>query len=445
MPVSTSLASDVDWANSILVPNMDNFCESKRKVKVVNPKRLLLWLLDRIGINDAAMDLNADGDTLYLEKVALIADEVAFDKCIEQGRCTLTEQVKIDNVKDIMASLWSPETSNPFKTRFLPGREGSGSVIDIASFLTPEMGLETTCPAKVSIIVEGDAFSKELDQQLIIKRAEKKKKWYEGIFLRETSDDITAAFSEAAPASFSLEGNHLNNTREVDAEFAVAYLLAEDVYNKRFSQYYLYTQFDTDVVSINGKQTRSSRNAMSIGFIAEYKLGKFDHPVFANNIVSFRPSYTNHMIQGSRLVNFISTWTPIPDLDDDNFVLNLVPISDYLNFKLNGEFRLESGRVLENGDGEIFDGNNGYLDLGYNVLMLFTGSKNTLLESFQWNTHYKKLHATMSDQFDKEYINSALRYHVNQHFNIGLEYEKGRKGIQFNAVDTWEISLGAKY
>lgn len=445
MPVPMSFASDVDWANSLLVPNVDNFCESKRQVKVVNPKRLLLWLLDRMGINDAAMDLNADGDTLYLEKVALISDEVALDQCIEQGRCTVSEQVKLDNVKDILASLWSSADSNPFKTQFLPGREGSDSVIDMTSFFTPEIGLETRCPAKVSVIVEGDAFSKELDQQLIIKRAEKKRKWYEGLFLRETSDDITVPFSEASPASFSLEGNHLNNTREVDAEFAVAYLLDESIYQKRSSQYYLYTQFDTDVVNFKGKQTRSSRNAMSLGLIAEYKLGKFDNPVFANNIVSFRPSYTNHMIQGSRLVNFIATWTPIPDLEDDNFVLNLVPISESLNFKLNGEFRLESGRVLENGEDEIFDGNNGYFDLGYDVSMLFTGRKNTLLESFKWSTHYKKLHATISDQSDKEYINSTLRYHLNQHFNIGLEYEKGRKGIQFNAVDTWEINLGAKY
>lgn len=113
MPVPMSFASDVDWANSLLVPNMDNFCESKRQVKVVNPKRLLLWLLDRMGINDAAMDLNADGDTLYLEKVALISDEVALDQCIEQGRCTVSEQVKLDNVKDILASLWSSADSNP--------------------------------------------------------------------------------------------------------------------------------------------------------------------------------------------------------------------------------------------------------------------------------------------------------------------------------------------
>lgn len=439
------LTNDINWAVSTLAPNMDNFCEKRREVEVVDPKRLLLWLLDLVGISDTAMDLNGDGDTLYVEKVALISDETAFSQCVELGRCDTLDQNKINKVKDIISSLWAPVEINPFKTQFLPGREGSNSEITLASFLNPEVGLETICPVRTSTIIEGDAFSEELDKKLTEKQAEKKKNWYDNVLLREASEDITKPFSEAAPANLTLEGNRLNNTREIEAEFTLAYLLSEQVYEKRFSQYYLYTQFDSDVVSIDGEETTSSRNAISLGMIAEYKLGKFDNVALANNIISFRPSYTSDLIQHSRTANFTSTWAPIPDLGEENFVLNLIPITSHLNFKLNGDFRLESGRVFEDGKGEVFDGNTTYVDMGYNFVMLFTGAKNSVLERFQWDTHYKKLYATINDQLNKEYINSTLRYYVNQNFNIGLEYEKGRKGVQFNSVDTWEVSFGAKY
>ena len=99
---------------------------------------------------------------------------------------------------------------------------------------------------------------------------------------------------------------------------------------------------------------------------------------------------------------------------------------------------------MEEGGVEVFDGHDNYVDFGYNFNMLLAGVQHTMLERFQWDTNYKKLYATLSGQPEKEYISSKLRYYFNSNFNIGLEYEKGRKGVQFNSVDTWEITFGAK-
>lgn len=449
-----ALANDQDWASTTLAPNMENFCEVQRGQRVVSSKHLLLWLIDLVGISDTAMDLDGDGNTLYHEKVTLIADETAFLACIESGRCDSLDQSKVENVQDIISSLWAPAPPNPFKTRFLPGFEGSSSVINLASFLSAESGIESLCPEPEALLPdpEREILIEEgvIDVEKIVPvpgtmSAEKSRHWSDLILLRETSDDIMKPFSEAAPASLSFEGNQQNNTRDIEVDMVVAYLYDESFYEKFSAQYYAYGQFDTDIVKIDGEETDSSRNAITVGILGEYKLGKYDDQYFSNHIVSVRPSYTADIIQKTRTVNIITTWSPIPDLGKNNFVLQLIPISSLINFKLNGDLRMEGGRVLNEGSVAVFDGHDTYMDFGYNFNMLFTGTKNSALERFQWDTNYKKLYATLSGQPEKEYLSSKLRYYFNGNFNIGLEYERGRKGVQFNSVDTWEITFGAKY
>jgi hypothetical protein len=452
------LANDQDWASSTLAPNMSNFCEVQRGQQVVNSKRLLLWLIDLVGISDTAMDLDGDGNTLYTEKVTLISDEVALLKCVESGRCNTLDQNKIANVQDIISSLWAPSPPNPFETRFLPGFEGSGSKINLATFLSPEGGIESLCPPPEAILPDPERETlvlEELDEkgsdtkegvgkEVADAPLKDERHWMEKVLLRESSEDIIKALSEAAPASLSLEGNKDNSSIDIDIDMVVAYLYKETFYEKYSSQYYVYNQFDTDIVRIDGKESSSSRNAITLGILASYKLGKYEDQYFANHIVSLRPSYTADTIQKTRTANIIATWAPIPDLGDQNFVLNLIPINSVLNFKLSGDLRMEGGRVLEEGSVEVFDGHDNYVDFGYNFNMLFTGVQHTALERFQWDTNYKKLYATLSGQPEKEYISSKLRYYFNSNFNIGLEYERGRKGVQFNSVDTWEITFGAK-
>lgn len=445
--MSPALANDEDWVNSTLAPNMENFCEVQRGQRVVNSKRLLLWLIDLVGISDTAMDLDGDGNTLYEEKITLITDETAFLACIESGRCDSLDQNKVRKVQDIISSLWSPVPPNPFITRFLPGFEDSASVINLASFLSLESGVESLCPPPEILLPDPDqkALTTEEIEEVEAAATKDARHWSEYILLRESSDDIMKPFSEAAPASLSLEGNHQNDTRDIEIDMVLAYLYDESFYEKFSAQYYVYNQFDTDIVRIDGVETDSSRNAITLGLLAEYKLGKYDDQFLANHIISVRPSYTADIIQKTRTANIITTWSPIPDLADNNFVLKLIPINSFLNFKLSGDLRMEGGRVLDDGDIEVYDGNNTYIDLGYNFNMLFAGRKNSALESFQWDTNYKKLHATLSGQPDKEYLSSKLRYYFSGNFNVGLEYEKGRKGVQFNAVDTWEVTFGAKY
>ncbi len=445
------LANDQDWASSTLAPNMSNFCEVQRGQQVVNSKRLLLWLIDLVGISDTAMDLDGDGNTLYTEKVTLIADDVALLKCIESGRCNTLDQNKVEKVQDIISSLWSPSPPNPFETRFLPGFDGSGAEVSLASFLSAEAGVESLCPPPEAILPDPEKIVPILEEGAVAEleepAAEVKdaRPWQDFLLLRESSDDIMKPFSEAAPASLSFEGNQQNNTRDIEIDMVLAYLYDESFYEKFSAQYYVYNQFDTDIVRIDGKETDSSRNAITLGLLAEYKLGKYDNQYLANHIVSVRPSYTADVIQKTRTLNLITTWTPIPDMGENNFVLKMIPINSFLNFKLSGDLRVEGGRVLEEGGQTLFDGHDSYLDFGYNFNMLFSGRKNSALERFQWDTNYKKLYATLSGQPEKEYISSKLRYYFNGNFNIGLEYERGRKGVQFNSVDTWEITFGAKF
>jgi hypothetical protein len=446
-----TLANTEDWANSTLAPNMDNFCEVQREQRVVNSKRLLLWLIDLVGISDTAMDLDGDGNTLYDEKITLIADEAALLACIESGRCDSLDQNKVRKVQEIISSLWGPIPPNPFTTRFLPGFEDSASVINLASFLSSESGVESLCPPPEILLPDPERElltpeeSEKAEAEISAAAMKDARHWREYILLRESSDDIMKPFSEAAPASLSFEGNEQSNTRDIEIDMVLAYLYNESFYEKFSAQYYVYNQFDTDIVRIDGEETDASRNAITLGLLAEYKLGKYDGHYFANHIVSVRPSYTADIIQKTRTANIITTWAPIPDIADNNFVLKLIPINSFLNFKLNADLRMEGGRVLNEGNVQVFDGNDNYIDFGYNINMLFAGRKNSALERFQWDSNYKRLHATLAGQPDKEYISSKLRYYFNGNFNIGLEYEKGRKGVQFNAVDTWEVTFGAKY
>jgi hypothetical protein len=435
---SKAVANNENWANSTLAPNMTNFCEVQRGQQVVNSKRLLLWLIDLVGISDTAMDLNGDGNTLYDEKITLISDDAAFLACIESGRCDSLDENKIVKVQDIISSLWSVSPPNPFNTRFLPGFEDSSSVINLAEFLSSESGVESLCPPPE------DALPEALVKEAAVPQ-EDARGWREFFLLRESSDDIIKPFSEAAPASLSLEGNEESDTRDIEVDMVLAYLYDEAFYEKFSAQYYAYTQFDTDIVRIDGNETDSSRNAITLGILAEYKLGKYDHQYLANHIVTLRPSYTEDVIQKTKTANMIATWAPIPDLGSNNFVLKLTPINEFLNFKLSGDLRIEAGRVLNKGNVQVFEGNDNYADFGYNFNMLFAGRKNSALARFQWDTNYKKLHATLPDQPDKEYLSSNLRYYFSGNFNIGIEYERGRKGVQFNAVDTWEINFGAKF
>ena len=448
---SSARANTEDWANSTLAPNMKNFCEVQRGQRVVNSKRLLLWLIDLVGISDTAMDLNGDGNTLYEEKITLITDEAAFSACVESGRCDSLDQNKVVKVQDIISSLWSPAPPNPFITRFLPGFEDSASVINLASFLSVESGVESICPP-VEILLpdpEREALMMEeggkADAKVVPAEEKDARHWTEYFLLRESSDDIIKPFSEAAPASLSLEGNHQNDTRDIEIDMMLAYLYDESFHEKFSAQYYVYNQFDTDIVRIDGVETDSSRNVATLGLLAEYKLGKYDDQFLANHIISVRPSYAADLIQKTRTANITTTWSPIPDLADHNFVLKLIPINSFLNFKLNGDLRMEGGRVFEDGYVEVFDGHDTYIDFGYNFNMLLAGRQNSALASFQWDTNYKKLYATLSGQPDKEYLSTKLRYYFTRNFNVGLEYEKGRKGVQFNAVDTWEVTFGAKF
>ncbi len=444
------LANDQDWASTTLAPNMSNFCEVQRGKQVVNSKRLLLWLIDLVGISDTAID--GDGNTLYTEKVTLIADEGALLKCIESGRCNTLDQNKVEKVQDIISSLWAPSPPNPFETRFLPGFDGSGAEVNLDSFLSTEAGVESLCPPPEAILPDpekkvptAEEPAGEAEAEVPAAEVKDARPWRDFFLLRESSDDIMKPLSEAAPASLSLEGNQQNNSRDIEIDMVLAYLYDESFYEKFSAQYYVYNQYDTDIVRIDGKETDSSRNAITIGLLAEYKLGKYDNQYLANHIVSVRPSYTAEVIQKTRTLNIITTWTPIPDMGENNFVLKMIPINSFLNFKLSGDLRAEGGRVLEEGGQTLFDGHDSYLDFGYNFNMLFSGRKNSALERFQWDTNYKKLYATLPGQPEKEYISSKLRYYFNGNFNIGLEYERGRKGVQFNAVDTWEITFGAKF
>lgn len=434
--VASAYADETAWSTTLLASNMEQFCTVKREQNVVDPKRLLLWLLDFVAISDAAMDLNSDGNTLYNEKVALIAQDKVFANCIESSRCDELDQEKVVRIKGIIESLWSPSPLNPFKTQFLPGRKGSASNIDLDTFLSQDTGIESICPPPGYAFLppsEGDV--DQLEQ----------KSWLDNVVIREKSDDITKPFNEAGPATFSLEKNELSSTRDVEIDLVAAYLMNERYLEKESSQYFLYFQSDTDIQKIKGADTSSSRSALSLGLLAEYRLGQYENYYFANHVISFRPSVTKDVVQKSVTANIIATWTPIPDLGEDNFFLNLVPVGSYINVKLNWDARLEGGYVLKEGTQEIFDDNNDYTDLGANLNFLITGTKNTLLERFQWENNYKKLFSLISGQPNKEYGSSKLRYYINGNFSIGLEYEKGRKGVQFNEVDKWKINFGAKY
>ncbi len=436
LAITNASANDVDWSTTLLAPNMDEFCEVKREHRIVQPKRLLLWLLDFVAISDAAMDLNGDGNTLYNEKVALIADDKAFTSCIESSRCDELDQEKVLRIRSVIESLWSPSPPNPFHTHFLPGREGRASKIDLKTFLSQDTGIESICPSPDKVLAAQSDVDAETNRQ---------ESWLDKMVVREKSDDITKPFGEASPASFSFEKNELSSTRDVEVDLVVAYLVHEQYYEKESSQYYLYFQSESDVQRIDGVDTSSSSNALSIGVLAEYRLGKYDNYYFANNVISLRPSYTNDTVQKIETANIIATWSPIPDLGKNNFFLNMVPFGPYVNFKLNWDARLEGGTLLKRGEQEILDDNNDYADIGANFNFLITGAKNTLLERFQWDSNYKKLFSLLSDQSDKEYASSKLRYFINGNFSVGLEYEKGRKGVQFNEVDKWKINFGAKY
>lgn len=436
LAMTNASANDVDWSTTLLAPNMDQFCDVKRDQRVVQPKRLLLWLLDFVAISDAAMDLNGDGNTLYNEKVALIADDKAFLKCIESSRCDELDQEKVIRIRSVIESLWSPSPPNPFRTRFLPGREGSASKIDLNAFLSQDSDIESVCPSPDRVFIAQSEIEAESDTDA---------SWLDNVVVREKSDDITKPFDEAGPASFSFEKNELSSTRDVEVDLVVAYLVNERYRDKESSQYFLYLQSDTDIQKIDGVDTSSSRGALSLGLLAEYRLGKYERYYFSNHVISLRPSYTKDVVQKSETANIIATWSPIPDLGKNNFFLNMVPAGPYISFKLNWDARLEGGSVLKEGEQEIFDDNNDYADVGANFNFLVNGAKNTLLERFQWDSNYKKLFSLISSQPDKEYASSKLRYFINGNFSVGLEYEKGRKGVQFNEVDKWKINFGAKY
>lgn len=428
-------ANEVDWSSTLLAPNMEHFCDNKREQRVVNPKRLLLWLLDFVAISDAAMDLNGDGNTLYNEKVALIADQKAFLKCIESSRCNELDQEKVLRIKSVIESLWSP-APNPFRTHFLPGREGSASKIDLNAFLAQDSDIESVCPLPDRVFIAESESEAESSAE---------GSWLDRFVVREKSDDITKPFDEAGPANFSFEKNELSSTRDIEVDLVAAFLVSEQYREKESSQYFLYFQSDTDIQKIDGDDTSSSRSALSLGLLAEYRLGKYERYYFSNHVISLRPSYTKDVVQKSETANIIATWSPIPDLGKNNFFLTMVPAGPYINFKLNWDARLEGGSVLKEGEQEIFDDNNDFADIGANFNFLITGAKNTLLERFQWDSNYKKLFSLISDQPNKEYTSSKLRYYINGNFSVGLEYEKGRKGVQFNEVDKWKINFGAKY
>ncbi|MFD2230424.1 hypothetical protein [Alkalimarinus sediminis] len=431
-----SRGNETDWATTLLAPNMDEFCEVKRDQRVVKPKRLLLWLLDFVAISDAAMDLNGDGNTLYNEKVALIADDKAFAKCIESSRCDELDQEKVLRIRSVIESLWSPSPPNPFRTHFLPGREGSASKIELSSFLTQDSDIESVCPAPDRVFTPQSELEDESSNE---------SSWLDRVVVREKSDDITKPFDEAGPANFSFEKNELSSTRDIEVDLVVAYLVHERYREKESSQYFLYFQSDTDIQKIDGEDTSSSRSALSLGLLAEYRLGKYEQYYFSNHVISLRPSYTKDAVQESESANIIASWTPIPDLGKNNFFLNMVPVGPYVSVKLNWDARLEGGWVLQEGDQEIFDDNNDYADVGANFNFLVAGAKNSLLERFQWDSNYKKLFSLIADQPNKEYLSSKLRYFINGNFSVGLEFEKGRKGVQFNEVDKWKINFGAKY
>ena len=65
----------------------------------------------------------------------------------------------------------------------------------------------------------------------------------------------------------------------------------EHYWDKASSQYYAYFQSDTDMQRIDGDETSSSRNALSLGLLAEYRLGKYyisnEHPTGGNRLKYF--------------------------------------------------------------------------------------------------------------------------------------------------------------
>ncbi|KZZ48432.1 hypothetical protein A3765_08765 [Oleiphilus sp. HI0130] len=434
--ISSAQANEVDYANSILKTNSSIFCETKSEQQVVNPKKLFLWLLDVVDVSDAAMDLNGDGSTLYQEKVALIAEPDELSKCEASGRCNDLDKDKIIQVQNIIKSLWSPAPPNPFTTRFLPGREGSGSSINVRTFLSNDSGIQSVCPP---IEPNAESLSDSNKKDTSSKASES---WSERLILRERPEDIIKPFKEGAPANFSYELNELTNTKDLEVDLVAALLISENFEEQHSSQYFAYFQSDTDIQKVKGVNSSSSRRALSLGAIAEYRLGSYDS-YFSNHLITINPSYTSDAIQDSDSLNFIGTWTPIPDLGENNFFLNMVPIGPYLDLKVNWDLRLEGGSILNQGKQASIEKD--YADYGYNINVIMNGAKNSILAKFQWDSSYKKLYSLLSGQRSKEYLSSKLRYLINTNLSLGVGYEKGQKGVQFNEVDKWNINFGAKF
>lgn len=416
--------------------------------RVVDPQRLIEWLLASDPISDRALDANADGDTLFLEKQVALAKE---NYCFGPPRCSAADVAAQSRIHQALVEFIDDEGEGAYAFERLRRPDP----VDRASIPALALDLE----------------NEDLDYQIgeILARGQP----FVRIVCVEPGPPMVAGVpSSPAPTSYlglGIERSGFRLTGQIDdlsksrdrlrdvdpAVFSIARDLEDGV-----------TRYQVDAVA--GYEFEISRGdtaragLIPFGLMQRFFDGVNDTvdnlgagvqvaaQLRAEDLGSSEVAVTPLLETDSSFESLIGSlkfrWSPTLPPDAP------VPLGFYEQFgpvvaTLGLDALSEGGRVFDPGDNPELTEEEDFFRIGGRLRFRVRGAEETLIEQFEIEVSDRYLRSLAGEPENINLFESSFSYIFPgvENYRLSFTYSTGRVEQSLDQIDQWQTQLGVRF
>lgn len=422
--------------------------------RLVDPSRLIRWLIADGQVSDAALDANADGDTLLVEKQLTFTQP---DYCAVPGRnCTTADAAAIRRLHDQMDEfvgtqggayyrferLQQPDAVDRAAVPALDAAfEVEGQHFQIGEVLNvPARYVRITCRDEPTLAppAVADAAPPEPSPPVHWTRD---RGGDEGFRLTGSIDDLSrdrTRLTSVQPATFSINSDLSAGRTSYFVNFVAGY-------DFEFERGELYETSIIPFVLLNRLLQDSGSEIDRLGAGTQVATAMYGGALGYGEI-AVTPLYLTDTSLSSRIGTLKGRWSPRL-AEDAPLPLGFYQEYDALLAQLELDLLTDVGHIFEAGDNPDLTEDDSFLRAGGRIGLRVRGAAGSALERIELNVSNRYLYNWDGDPENLNLFQVSLSYLFPQldNYRLSFAYSNGRTDDTLNLVHYWSTQLGVRF
>jgi hypothetical protein len=419
---------------------------------VVDPLRLIGWLLADGEISDATLDANWDGDTLLSEKQRALIDP-AFCSARSGRPCPADDVASLDALRERLAALVREEGGSSFTFQRLgrpaaeerlghldPSFEAAGQAFQVGEVIDGTRGyVRVLCAGPTPGLVAALGERSEVVQQAPVQVADDApvSNWR----LTGEIDDLTKSRADlrgVRPAEFSISSNLKNNQTIYQVRAVSGYDFERAWGPSQRASFIPLLQYDRFFDGSNDVTNKLGAGAQVSLFGGTADTGTHE--------IAATPLYLTDSDFDLSVGALKMRWTPtLPEAAP-------VPLGSSrmlgpLALRFDLDALSEAGHVADPGASTELEEKPNYLRAGGRLSFRVRGAPDTIIERIELDMSNKYFYDFADGINNLNRFDVSLSYLLPQteHYRVSFSYSIGRADDTLQEIELWKTQLGVRF